>query len=1083
MKTFTRFFGFLVGVFSSGLMADDIDIYLGGANSGPPLVMLSIDYRPPVLAGNLCTYDTDCDDIMSDSVVAYLASELGKGTGDDVNLFEGFIAVLGAVISNPEFDPIHMGLMISNNIDNGEKTEGATILLGYRELGGDYTEDAAGNSIASTKGRQLLIDTLKELRDGMVGSSDAHQLYVQDQFMEWYSYLNSGEVFNGKKTITNYGNGSSTALPPDYDRTIMDDPTLGADTDYNTPFSPASDFQCSKLYGIMVAMNSGQGNPALKSEIENALSVDAAKSAENIIEYFNDNDVVLDSILPGDQTVNTWVISDENSKGTLPKWATAGGTGDGLLSLEDPEKLEVELEESFVEIISVSSTFVASSIPVNVFNRTELLDHLYTALFRAEETIVWPGNLKRLKLVDTDGNGQDDTVVDFLGNEAIESDGDDLGRIRTEALTFWTEPDKLPDADASRGEIDNRDGRAVPRGAAGQQVPGFLTGTIGDLNSDSGARQLFVDPSSGTTLVNFNADTPTVTELKTLLGVTDDPASTDDEDETLELIKWARGQDIDDEVPTPGGGDNPYPNENARNWILGASIHSRPLAVNYGTAGGHSPTNPNIRIYMGTTDGVFHSFENTTSGGVDSGKEVFGFMPRELLWQVPVMRANTQSSTQMIYGVDGAPTVLLDDTNGDRSYVAADGDRVYVYFGLRRGGKAYYGLDVSNPSAAPSLLWKITQTTGGDFDELGLSFSKPIVGKVQFGGTATDVVIFAGGYNGGWDSTYTNRIGKDRSIADGGDADDTVGNAIYIVNATTGALIWKAVQGSSTATDTVFSHPDMVDSIPSEITAMDSQGGGIIDRLYVGDTGGAVWRVDLPEGTEAGHRASNWQVTKLAELGTDGAATDLRFFHAPEVVQTFDSIGRYDGVLIASGNRADPLETDVDNKVFLIKDRATVSGSPASTEPVFEIDDFQDVTDSVNSGALQNGWLLRMDGDGEKALSKPEVLAGVVGFSSYTPASGVVDCEPSEGEGSVYFVNLADGSAFFKQRSYGVGLGIPGDVIKGGEGFIIPGYLDPNDVDDDDPISDGAGGGKTTDPGEKGIWRVYWREKDIDSLK
>ena len=90
------------------------------------------------------------------------------------------------------------------------------------------------------------------------------------------------------------------------------------------------------------------------------------------------------------------------------------------------------------------------------------------------------------------------------------------------------------------------------------------------------------------------------------------------------------------------------------------------------------------------------------------------------------------------------------------------------------------------------MLWKIGKTSGGDFDELGLTFSTPVVGKVKYNGSSVDVLVFAGGYNGGWNSAYTTRVGKDLN-----DADDTVGNAIYIVNALTGQLIWKAIQGTT----------------------------------------------------------------------------------------------------------------------------------------------------------------------------------------------------------------------------------------------------------------------------------------------
>ncbi|MGK0227656.1 MAG: type IV pilus assembly protein PilY1 [Gammaproteobacteria bacterium] len=70
-----------------------------------------------------------------------------------------------------------------------------------------------------------------------------------------------------------------------------------------------------------------------------------------------------------------------------------------------------------------------------------------------------------------------------------------------------------------------------------------------------------------------------------------------------------------------------------------------------------------------------------------------------------------------------------------------------------------------------------------------------------------------------------------------------MGNAIYIVNAQTGELIWKADRNK-------FS--DMDYSITSDVRVLDIDADGLTDRLYVGDMGGQVWRFDINSGHEAG---------------------------------------------------------------------------------------------------------------------------------------------------------------------------------------------------------------------------------------
>ena len=97
------------------------------------------------------------------------------------------------------------------------------------------------------------------------------------------------------------------------------------------------------------------------------------------------------------------------------------------------------------------------------------------------------------------------------------------------------------------------------------------------------------------------------------------------------------------------------------------------------------------------------------------------------------MRANG-TGMQHPYTMDGAPVAYIQDQNHDGSIVASDGDRVYLYVGMRRGGKSYYALDVTKPES-PKLMWTIDDS--GDFKELGLTFSNPRVGLVDTAFRAT----------------------------------------------------------------------------------------------------------------------------------------------------------------------------------------------------------------------------------------------------------------------------------------------------------------------------------------------------------
>lgn len=1069
MKKLTSILVLLCSMGCQTAYSDDIDIYVNASSSGgEPYVMLMLDWRPS-LFNVLCSYGaTGCVDIMSAETYANLGSH---SDGDAISTFEGFVAVMETVLSNPLFDSIYMGLMISNNDTNQNpwKEGGGTILEGYKLLGTDRAE---------------IINTLKSIPTNP-SNSTTHKLQPSETYYEWYRYINGGAVLNGTDVEYNFGGVDGAELGPSYDASIMN----VAETDYISPFTDPN--ACSKLFSIAVAMNSANQDDATDDEIEADMTSDAAFKFEDMLEYMHDpNTDLLSGVNDVQPLQKTWIISDGGSIGATRDWATAGGSGSPL-DLTDSVALEDELTDAFNEVLSVSTTFVAASVPVNVFNRAQTLDNLYIALFEAQSTLRWPGNLKKLKLNDSDADGVYDSIVDVNGDPGFESTGDDIGRITFDALTFWTDQTELP---VVTGLPNDADGRTVNRGGAGQKINGFIEGgsaVIGETNATTNARQVYVEPASITngsanTFDDFDGDATTAAaladDLLSLGGVTPTAQNLLDAEE---LIEWGRGLDLDDE-----DGDTDI--DDPRPWIMADAIHSRPLAINYGTAGGYPESDPNIRIFMGTNDGLFHIFENTTAAGGESGAEIFTFYPRDVLGNITLHRDNVQSSQKMRYGIDGPAVSLVVDNDGDGNIETGDSDEVYVYFGMRRGGYSYYALDVSNPSATPTLKWKITQTTGGDFDELGLTFSKPVVGKVKFGSTSTDVLVFAGGYNGGWDSTYTNRVGKDL-----GDSDDTIGNAVYIVNARTGALIWKAYWDGSAATGSEnngsaatgfsYQHSDMVDSIPSAVTALENLSGNI-HRLYVGDTGGAVWRVDLPEVSTAAEVETKWFITKFAELGTDGAATDRRFFHEPDVVETYDSTGSYDGVLLNTGNRADPTETGVTNYLLYLKDRLIVSGdSNVKSRTPLVLTDIPDQTPCVNgseagcSVSIVNGWRIELEGNGEKGLSSPLTDAGRVFFTTFEPASGASVCGVEEGEGYVYLVNLSDGTAIVNdKRKYDIGPGIPPGAITLGDAIFLPGGgADFGDLD-----GDGIDDGRSKLPASlgKNLWLMYWREPGIDEL-
>jgi len=111
-------------------------------------------------------------------------------------------------------------------------------------------------------------------------------------------------------------------------------------------------------------------------------------------------------------------------------------------------------------------------------------------------------------------------------------------------------------------------------------------------------------------------------------------------------------------------------------------------------------------LYVATNQGLLHAIDATdpqTPGNYGGGQELFAFIPPELLPTLSAQMENS-STAEHIYGLDGPITPWHDDENQDG--VVNDNDTVMLIIGMRRGGKNYYALDVTNPDA-PTFKWVI----------------------------------------------------------------------------------------------------------------------------------------------------------------------------------------------------------------------------------------------------------------------------------------------------------------------------------------------------------------------------------------
>ena len=251
--------------------------------------------------------------------------------------------------------------------------------------------------------------------------------------------------------------------------------------------------------------------------------------------------------------------------------------------------------------------------------------------------------------------------------------------------------------------------------------------------------------------------------------------------------------------------------------------------------------------------------------------------------------------------------------------------KAHLFFGQRRGGNKLFAVDVTNAvsNGTPvSKLWTI-EGGSGDFDRLGQTWSEPVVAKINYCGADScdlkDVIIFSGGYDEAYDDPDIKATDHSGSV---------LGNAIYIVDAANGDLLWMA--GSSvedTNRDLVI--PEMTHSIPSKPTALDVTKDGAVDILFFTDITGQVFRIDFkasPTGDNSISSSNNDGKVAggmIADLSQAGA--DRRFFNPVDVTllprDTNGAPARY-ALVTGSGYRAKPLEAEsFGNRLYVMYDQ------------------------------------------------------------------------------------------------------------------------------------------------------------------
>ena len=710
----------------------------------------------------------------------------------------------------------------------------------------------------------------------------------------------------------------------------------------------------------------------------------------------------------------------------------------------------------FAEIQAVNSVFASVSLPLSVSTQGTYLNQLYVGVFRPDLDAMprWNGNLKQYRLAMLNGQLR---TVDSAGEDAINAA---TGFVTDCAVSYWSTADSYwtfrpqGNCPTAGSDVSNSpDGPVAEKGAQAQRLRSTTTRTLKTCTTFNCG--CVAGTGTCAALPEFNTTNVTAA----MLGVA--AASKDS------TVGYQRGVDVNDEDLDGNSTTEMRPSAH------GDVVHSRPVAINYGT-----DVAPEIVVFYAGNDGVLRAVNgnrSTAIGTAAAGNELWAFVPFEFHTQVDRLRSNTvpikyEGSTTAgalpkPYGLDGPLTV----------YESDDGSQRWLFATARRGGRVVYAFDVSSMDSNPggtSLRWKIgcsnpsmadTASCTAGFGDLGQTWSAPKVLKVggfKTGGVPQPLLMMGGGYD----------TCEDQDPITTACRDSAKGRWVYVLEAATGAKRIQLQTDRPVAGD------------PFIVTDSET---GLAMYAYVVDLGGNVYRIhgiNTVDGetvvTPFGNLPpENWYITKIASLGCDSpggacpsddeltaGSMNRKFLFSVDVLKKPGS--DVYNIMVGSGDREKPLRAfdsalGVQNYFFMIKDRPTDADwlteeeANCSDEPVICLDSLYAIPvggddpvlteDQLLELAEKKGWYLELTA-GEQVVTSAITVFETVTFSTHEPTNPLPGaCEADLGTARVYNIDFATANSLngtnnrYEEVSGG---GLPPSPVAGkvilDDGTLVP---------------------------------------------
>ena len=421
--------------------------------------------------------------------------------------------------------------------------------------------------------------------------------------------------------------------------------------------------------------------------------------------------------LPGDQNIRTYTIGFGSpgsfSPSNLQNIADYGG-GEYFYA-SDAAQLSVAFENIATEIVSKSALFFA---PIAI--QTESLfsgNYAYSASFKPQAGGPWRGTVKKHCVVpQVDINGAYDTSSDAC--LFTSSDGENLDT-NPDVVDLWTGQRSIAADVGGAGEV------LFQRiGAAGGGEPKAPYWSHRKILSWRAGDTGYVDVA---------------------------PSTWKDEDswtngcEHHRLMNFIHGYTYDADC------NNGKPVA-INNWPLGDPVGASPVLLQYGPC--HDPSDQpiagNCYLASAMNDGMLHIFDAAT------GDERSALIPSELWQPSDVVNSTLREIMDQPnihythrYYLDGNARLFHHDSNSD-GYIQ-DAEHAVLIFGLGRGGRAMYRLDVSELNGgildgSRNPVAPLLPTEGSAMEELQDTWAAPWMGLARSAGQLYDAAAFGSGH-------------------------------------------------------------------------------------------------------------------------------------------------------------------------------------------------------------------------------------------------------------------------------------------------------------------------------------------------